>query len=488
MIHFLWSIFFLVLTMALVLAYVVGFVSILFMIHYIASNNWRDMTEDGRSTNDRMIYIGGKFSLYLLVAAGIAWGVLYLDYRFANYGVTGYQHSAVAAAASQDLLLFFALFFLFLVINTVRIHRNTVTGDGFLLYYQTRLFRNLVVSTLVILLTVYVLQLQKWTGKDNANLDAKQYWVAGQVLNGFRLVFTTFIHPEIPIMIPANLLQKWIYDRGTKYLPENDGEIGVWQNSWFHYHYSRRNRKPLYIGKGSPSDLMVKILDRQWFCLKIMATNPFADHQMEVEHYYRDYPALALSYNLREGWYSGKLVASAARLAQMKKYVLRSGQLSQWLWELGEKWQTSEKTLRFLKKHPKLEALRLAVLLFELEDVIQGEIYNRSFSCNSQSVQRYINLRKEFVEGGSGYPAYCRMKSMVQGQRLYEMVVQNGNAPSIKYVITHYCGYEMAGKEDYSYWVPFAKDRGISPKERAEMSVKNNFNDEIKILEEMYNE
>ncbi len=49
MIHFLWSIFFLLLTMALVLAYVVGFVSILFMIHYITVNNWRDMEEDGKT-------------------------------------------------------------------------------------------------------------------------------------------------------------------------------------------------------------------------------------------------------------------------------------------------------------------------------------------------------------------------------------------------------------------------------------------------------
>lgn len=42
MIHFLWSIFFLVLTMALVLAYVGAFASVLFMVHYIAVNNCRE--------------------------------------------------------------------------------------------------------------------------------------------------------------------------------------------------------------------------------------------------------------------------------------------------------------------------------------------------------------------------------------------------------------------------------------------------------------
>jgi hypothetical protein len=289
-------------------------------------------------------------------------------------------------------------------------------------------------------------------------------------------------------MVPADLLQQWIYDRGTKCLPGTDGEIGVWQNSWFHYHYSRRGRRPLFFRKGKPSDIMVRMLDRQWFCLEIMATRPFADQQMKEEHYYRDYPGLALSYNLREGWYSGKLVASAHRLAQMEKYVRRSRLLSQWLWDLGEKWQTSEKTLRFLKKHPKLEALRLAVLLFELEDVIQGEIYSRSFACGNQSVQRYISLRKEFVEGDSDYPAYRRMKSMVQGRRLYEMVVQDGYAPSIKYVLKHYCGYEVAGEEDLKRYLRRAKSEKKIPSEVAEEVAKYNYLDEIKILEEMYSE
>ena len=490
MIHFLWSIFFLLLTMALVLAYVVGFVTILFMVHYIAAGNWREMAEDGRVTSDRVIYIGGKFLLYLLVAAGIAFGVDYLDYRLANYGVIGYQHSAVAAAARRDLLIFFALFILFLIINTVRIHRNAaVIDDGFGRYFQTRLFRNIILSSLVIMMTVYLLQLQKWTGKDNANLEAKQYWVAGQVLNGFRLGLTTFIHPEIPIMIPANRLQQWIYKKGSRYLPENDGEIGVWQNSWFHYHYSRRGRDPIFLNKnGKPSDLMINMLDRQWFCLKTMATKPFADHQMEVEHYYRDYISLALSYSFNEGFYSGYLAGSNSRMAQMPEQVQRSRQLSQWLWELHNKWQKSEEMRVFLEQHPKLEAMYQFEQTYELADIIQGEIYSREFNCNNQSIARYITTRKEFVEGAhGGKPAYLRMKSPSERERIYNLVISNTGARSIKYVIKHYCGFEVAGKADVSRYASWAKVHKVTPEIEAENSAKANFDDEIKILEEMYN-
>ena len=490
MIHFLWSIFFLVLTMALVLAYVAAFASVLFMVHFIAIHDWRDMAADDRVTSDRMIFIGGKFFLYLLIAAGIAFCVDYIDYRFFNYGVTGYQHSAVAAAASRDILIFFMIFILFLVINTLKIQRNLIAGTSFSHYYHTSLFRKMIVACLVCMLSVYVIQLQKWTGKDNANLEAKQYWVAGQVLNGFRLVLTTFIHPEIPIMVPANLLQQWIYNKGTQYLPANDGEIGVWQNSWFHYHYSKRGRKPLYIRGGKPSDLMVKLLDQEWFCLQTMATKPFADSQMKEEHYYRDYVSLALSYSFYKGYYSGWLTGSSSRMAQMPEHVQRTRQLSQWLWDLHEKWQKSQKMKTFLQEHPKLEVMYQLVQSLELSALIQGEIYARTFDCNNQSISRYITIRKNFYERSPGHlPPYLRMKDKKQRDWIYYMIISQTGARSTKYVITHYCGYEVAGKEDIKIYEDSylsGKMKNMTLTEKAEQAAKDNYMDEIKILKEMY--
>ncbi len=489
MIHFLWSIFFLVLTMVLVLAYVVAFASVLFMVHYIAIHDWRDKAADGRGTSDCMIFIGGKFFLYLLVAAGIAWGALYLNYILANKWKV-YLHSTVAAACNRSLLIFLVLFVLFLIIDTLRLNRNAaVVDDSFGHYYHTSLFRRMIVACLVCMLTVYVVQLQKWTGKDNANLKAKQYWVAGQVLNGFRLVLTTFIHPEIPIMVPANLLQQWIYNKGTQYLPANDGEIGVWQNSWFHYHYSRLDRSPLYIHIGRPSDLMVKLLDQEWFCLQTMATKPFADSQMKEEHYYRDYVSLALSYSFYKGYYSGWLAGSSSRMAQMPEHVQRTKQLSQWLWDLHEKWQKSQKMKTFLHEHPKLKVMYQLVQSLELSALIQGEIYARTFDCNNQSISRYITIRKNFYEGSQGHlPPYLRMKDKKQRDWTYYMIISQTGARSTKYVITHYCGYEVAGKEDIKIYEDSylsGKMKNMTLDEKAEQAAKNNYMDEIKILEEL---
>ncbi len=478
-----WSIIFLVLTMGLVLAYVGIFVSMLFMVHYIAVNDWRKMMETDFSVSRRLVTIVGKFSLYVFTSGGL--GVLYLWIMTKNSGTAP---AGIALHFKIGVAIVLASTFLCFAVNAVQINYQAGSFSEFARYYQGKRFRNLILFCLVCMFTMYVTQLHKWTGKDNANLEAKQYWAAGQVLNGFRLALTTFIHPEIPVMLPADLLQKWIYKNGSRYLPENDGEIGVWQNSWFYYHYSRRDRWPLFVMSHKPSPRMLQLLDKWWFCLQTMATKPFNDGQMVEERYYRDYPLLAFFYGQGEGFYSGKNLASARRLAQIEEHVQRSRLLAEWLWLLGEKWQNSDNMPQFVAKHPKLQALRQLVLLDELMDIIHGEIYARDFACDNQSVQRYLLMRKEFAEPQHEPPAYSRMKSRKQARFLYDGAINYVYARSTKYVLKHYCGYEVGGKENNRRYASWAETHNFTPEKEAENRAKGNYFDEIKILEEMFNE
>jgi acetate kinase len=79
------------------------------------------------------------------------------------------------------------------------------------------------------------------------------------------------------------------------------------------------------------------------------------------------------------------------------------------------------------------------------------------------------------------------MKSTAEAERVYYLVVSNTGARSIKYVITHYCGYEVAGKANVSRYASWARFHKVSPEKEAEEAAKANFNDETKILEEMSN-
>lgn len=350
---------------------------------------------------------------------------------------------------------------------------------------QPKVRKTFLLLILVFHLSIYVSQYTKWTGEDNAHWQAKQYWVAGQVLNGIRRAMTTFIHPDIPILYPADQLQQWIYAKGTQYLPADDGEIGVWMNNWFNYHYVSRGRWPLLTKSHRPSPKTVKLLDQWWFSLETMASKPFANRQMEVEHYYRDYPALAFHYHLTKGFYAGRILASAHRIAQMPEHVERSRSLVRWLSELKDKWRTSAKAETFVKSHPKVEALRQSALLFELQDLIQGEIYERKFACGNDSIRQYIATRQEFVNPGQGLPAYRRMKSPKQGRRLYNVAIEGGAARSTKYVIKRFCGVTVAGQEDNSSYERVSKYHHRTAEEQAEYVTEANFRDEINILETM---
>ena len=58
----------------------------------------------------------------------------------------------------------------------------------------------------------------------------------------------------------------------------------------FYYHYHRLNRVAFKtINWMGTSPATVTLLDKWWRCLEDMATKPYGDKQMEVEHYYQDY-------------------------------------------------------------------------------------------------------------------------------------------------------------------------------------------------------
>lgn len=479
--------------MGLIISYIGAFLSVLFMLHYIALHNSKKLAKNDYGKDWQILFIGGKFAIYLILPMVLV-SICYLfpDFK-AHDRWAGMGDTRTYAVLSRGFWMSFCGTLFCLITNTFILRQQNLAESKETLpklsnYYRSNLVYRIVLLCMICMFSVYGLQLRKWMGPENANYDAKQYWAAGQVLNGFRQILTTFIHPDIPILVPANLLQQWIYVRGSSNLPENDGERGVWQNSWFHYHYSKKGRRGLWVVSEKPSVRMVHLLDQWWVSLKLMATEPFADKQMEIEHYYRDFPSLAFSYAQYNGYYSGKKIASAHRIAQMPEQIEKARLLSQWLWELRKKWKDSPDATRFIKKHPKVEAMLEAVVLFQTKTIIQGEIYSRTFACSNESIQKYLEMRKIFAQPDSGQPAYAKIKSQNQGQRLYRMAIESPGARSTKYVLKQYCGYEPAGKEDNSSYESWAETHKISPAEEAAKSASNNYMDEVKILDEMFND
>lgn len=428
------------------------------------------------------------FTLYIFLSLFAGWAISYSHCCFhSNWKHT--SSTTIALLFNWSLFVSLSVFISCLVINVVRIEKKRIRAgkefSRFSDFYKSKVFKNIILFFFVCIATIYMGQRIRWTGSDNANLEAKEYFVAGQVLQGFRLLLTSYIHPEIFILQPLNQLQHHIYTKGIRYLPENDGEQAAWKNRWFHYHYNRRHRIALMDKLSKPSERTIHLLDDWWLALESMATKPFADRQMEEIHYYQSYSVAVLSYTLLEGLSTGHIAVSGGRMAKLQLHVTRSRLLVQWLNELRKKWSTSPDTQQFLKSSPKQLAIFQYVLLCELRDVIRGDIHSREFSCDSPFVKQYVHVRKEFVAPENGLPAYKQMKDKVAAKTLYDWAVNNQS--SMRYVLEHYCGYDVAGEEDMSYYETIGYvSKGKTPAEEYEDRVKRNYSEEIKILEEMF--
>lgn len=174
--------------------------------------------------------------------------------------------------------------------------------------YKNILFlKRAAVLTLVFIGSLYIYQRMHWLGPDSRHYQAKEYWVAGQVIYAPRMLADRLnLHPENPIVQPYTLLQKAIFHCGEKYLPVDDGEREVWYNAWFIYPFSRKTIQPYWVRFRKPSPKMVGILDDCWNAMEGIATKPIADPLMEHKALL-EWPFFYSYYLVWQGFYTGPM-------------------------------------------------------------------------------------------------------------------------------------------------------------------------------------
>lgn len=348
-------------------------------------------------------------------------------------------------------------------------------------------FKKLLIScftvAVIAFLPVYITSRMEWCGDDNAHLTAKQYFVVGQPLCGMRLILTKVLNPDNPILWPLNGLQHLIYWQGTRYLPENDGEIGVWNDLWFNYPFIHRSHKPYGTDDRKPSYRMRKLLDSIWFSMEQMSTKPFADKQMEEEQYFRNFPRMAFYYTVNDAYYHDHLIGSRNDLLQKVKFVNYTKLLSYWVISLRERWIKVGIYDKIKQKTPKIEVLRQQVLISSLGDLIEATIYPGNFRCSDPNISLYIEARREFTDSAATnyvWESYHRQEKR-QAETLYGVAIDTVGSSFQKYIIEHYCGMDVPGEEKFFSYDAVLKDY---LKKTRTSKIKSVFRDELKIIEE----
>jgi len=269
--------------------------------------------------------------------------------------------------------------------------------------------------------------------------------------------------------------------QGTRYLPENDGEIGVWTDLWFNYPYIQKMRMPYGTSDKKPSYRMRKLLDRIWISMKQMSTGPFEDKQVEKELYFLNFPRTAFYYYITKGYYHDRLIGSTADLLQEKVYVNRNKQLYLWLSTLRDRWKKYKVYTDIKQNKPKIEVMRQQVAINLVGEIIRSSIYQGKYSCTNPYIPRYIEARREFTD--SDNPNYVwgklHQKQKQQAELIYGLGIDSISSSFLKYIIEKYCKLEVPGEEQYFGWDRDYRIAGLTDK------IKRIFKKELEILEEM---
>jgi hypothetical protein len=325
----------------------------------------------------------------------------------------------------------------------VEANRTRLTEEDIKVKINKKVLLFLGVASASICLFVYFDQWAEWKTDENAHLEAKNYFIAGQVVYGIRTIMTDVLHPDNPILFPANSLQKWIYHAGVKLLPKDDGEKAIWMDLWFVYPYSKKMRDPYLTDEEKPSPRMIEFLDRIWWTIETVAQNPIADLQMKTKHYYRNFPRMLFYYCLNEGFYAGKFRGSRKPLSKMPIHRKRSELIVHWIYSYKDQIENnSQKSL--LKENPKIEALLQVSLILELHDLFHADLWGESFSCGKPYVDQLVTAINDFGAGSNGeLPAYQRMKDKAQAETLYHGAIDNISSRFVMFSLHKFCNKEF---------------------------------------------
>lgn len=336
----------------------------------------------------------------------------------------------------------------------------------------------------------YINQRSDWMGDDNAHYKAKEYYVAGQVLYLYRSFLTKFIHPDIFILSPLSFLQDSIYKTGIKYLPDNDGEIGVWTDQWLVYPYSKKSRLPWnytkYVNKHQKAPKLIELLDRSWFAIESMATKPFADRQMYEQHYLRNFPGMVFYYSLNDGFYIGNITGSLFKLSTIPEFIQRSENILIWLEELKSNWQKSERTLAFLKEEPRVEALRQAAFAINAKFILISRIDTGRFVCDDPYWKMFKEVRRDYSHGESGVPAVARMRDRETAERLKYIIADGEGSKFDWWVLHHYCDMDIGGDINWEDEIR-GSENVKKPFEEFLVNRFFNYQKQLDLLEEQFN-
>jgi len=294
-------------------------------------------------------------------------------------------------------------------------------------------------------ISFYFQERAKWIYNGQPYPKAKEYYVLGNMVFFYRKMLNIFVEIDNPIMSPLNTLQESIYNKGIKYLPENDAEIAVWRYKFFLYFYTRKNYLPdKHLSNSKEiSKKRVKVLDDMYWAIEALATKEIADEEMNRMKY-KIFPFIVSYYELAQWNYFGSEPSYSLMksLMQNKEHMQRIINMIDWLVTLKKEWSNDLNLYKEINsKHPEVVVYHYRVLINFIEAIFAHEKNNKTLKCNNSYIGLYVKSRKEVYGDGKTSSLFKLKKG--QDKVLYQMIFQTQFTKILLYEFHAKCGTEF---------------------------------------------
>lgn len=276
----------------------------------------------------------------------------------------------------------------------------------------------------------YVFQSFNYYGKDRAYPEAKAYKIVADVSAFFFETFVAsrnlYFKPEgLKYIKPYEQWQNYLINKAFNYIPEDDGERAIWKYEYLYANYTRANTAPIDFEKLDATNLKALInvgghptLYKPSAQTMVQDISKMIDLLLDgniKDKSYKNINRYAIAslygvwiedmkflyYSLGELYSSDKwteFINGSYNWTEDNIYLERIKRLSVLLDEAKEK-LNQDKTLKsFFKSHkylyPEMMGLRVALQAH----LVYVDLLYKDFSCNMESVEKYLQYRKEFIK------------------------------------------------------------------------------------------
>ncbi len=402
------------------------------------------------------------------------------------------------------ILLFIYGFYILKLLMKIFTKLTSVNTPNLVL--KTQKNKKIILFILAFNTSIYIQQCYEWMSpKTSANINAKAYYCAGNVLNIYRRPLS----PNNPLVYWFVYPQKILYHLASYQIPKNDGELAIYGYHWFVYPFARNFTIPSKIYESDKIPLLRKwgqTATYDWEFLKASYKDNFRDKNIREKHMLRDLPLAALYFDhlynygkvtsnvftekgieeeimnkpvIYDGYEKSRLKelheknerhkknkdsikrylgnktkfrSIDEKIQDYKNYlqnrwirVLKAQYMTTIAYEslkaLKEKWEKSDFMQEQLEKHKTMEASRKAAMLSML---LRGALYEK-FDDKTLSCTHPYTLH--YIKLRKDLTEMAETTNITLIRNLAHRYVKGHiTAPSMKYIFETYCGYELVGE------------------------------------------